>query len=381
MTLAEKMEAASNRPAGFDYMRIALATAVIVQHAVSLCYGRTVGDMVFMVPFRGIFGTVLPMFFALSGFLVAGSLERNKSVISFLGLRVIRLVPALVVEVLLSALVLGPLVTTVQLRDYFSSHEFFAYALNIIGDIQYTLPGVFQHNPFPSIINGQLWTIPSELKCYILLASIALLGIAARRLAFLVLLIIVQAAIIYHVFHDHPPMNALVVGLVLVLNFLAGLLLFRFRDRVPLSFPLFLASTVLVELLMNIRGGDYFAALPIAYCAAFLGTLNPPRQKMLFSGDYSYGVYLYGFPIQQAAVALIPLARTPVMNFVIAYPLAFALAIASWHIIEKPASKLKKQVFGLERWALRFPPLTWHSSKIFVTTQHDAESQQLKTAV
>jgi len=380
MTLGEKMAVASNRPSGFDYMRIALATAVIVQHTIGLCYGGAAGDAVFRVPFRGTFGLVLPMFFSLSGFLVAGSLERNKSVISFIGLRIIRLGPALIVEVLVSALALGPLLTSLSLHDYISSSTLFTYSLNIIGDIHYNLPGMFLHNPFPNIVNGQLWTIPWELKCYIALSSIAIIGISARRNALLILIGLLQIGMIYHILHDHPNMNARVVGSVLVFSFLGGVLLFRFRDIISSTFPLFLASAVVVELLLNIPGGDYFAALPVAYCTACLGTLNPPRQKLLLGGDYSYGIYLYGFPIQQAVIALIPMARTPVINFVIAYPFVFAVAIVSWHMIEKPASNLKKWVISFERWALRIPLIAWHSRNVFATRLHVTTPKRLSPA-
>ena len=104
------------------------------------------------------------MFFALSGFLVASSLERCKTLFTFLGLRAIRILPALAVEIFISALIIGPLFTTEPAKAYFAAPEFHDYFLNILGDIHYHLPGVFAANPSDAV-NGQLWTVPYEMIC------------------------------------------------------------------------------------------------------------------------------------------------------------------------------------------------------------------------
>ncbi|SHN38015.1 Acyltransferase family protein [Duganella sacchari] len=174
------MTETNNRASGFDYLRLILSLAVILWHSYVLSEGRDAAhdlSQFFLVPVR----SILICFFALSGFLVAGSLLRCKTLFMFLGLRVVRIVPALFLEVTISALLLGPLVTTVPLSTYFSSQEFHSYFLNIAGIIHYTLPGVFETNPFPKVINGQLWTIPWELECYVALSLLSLVGIVGRR--------------------------------------------------------------------------------------------------------------------------------------------------------------------------------------------------------
>ncbi len=108
---------------------------------------------------------VLPAFFALSGFLVSTSLFRSKTIFEFVTLRVVRMMPALFGEVLISALLLGPLLTAFTIQEYFSSRQFYVYWLNIIGEIHFQLPGLFLDNPDPGRVNLQLWTIPLELKC------------------------------------------------------------------------------------------------------------------------------------------------------------------------------------------------------------------------
>src|SRR5271163_2930831 len=122
-TLASRLVKTKNRPSGFDYIRVILALGVIWSHSRLLTDDSQISPLLNLIsgPFVAF---LLPMFFSLSGFLVAGSLERSNTLITFLGLRVFRIMPALAVEILLSALVLGPLLTTVSLDDYFSSADF-----------------------------------------------------------------------------------------------------------------------------------------------------------------------------------------------------------------------------------------------------------------
>ena len=97
---------------------------------------------------------LVPAFFAVSGFLVTGSGLRVRATSTFLAFRVLRILPALLVEVTLSALVLGPIFTRLPLSSYFSDQQFFRYFGNIVGWITFYLPGVFQNNHV-SVVNGK----------------------------------------------------------------------------------------------------------------------------------------------------------------------------------------------------------------------------------
>jgi peptidoglycan/LPS O-acetylase OafA/YrhL len=57
-------------------------------------------------------------------------------------------------------------------------------------------------------------------------------------------------------------------------------------------------------------------------------------------GDYSYGVYIYAFPVQQAVLYLWPTLPTRAYVLV-ALALTFACAAASWHLIERRAMRFK----------------------------------------
>src|SRR5579871_477963 len=211
------MNDARGHTTGFDYLRIGLAFLVVVSHAALLCARKI--DMA-DTPFMPLFNMVLPSFFALSGFLVSGSLVRN-SVPKFIALRALRIFPALAVEITLCAMILGPLFTTLPLTAYFADPQFHHYFLNILGIIHYQLPGLFDGEK----INLQLRTIPSELECYIALVVISLLGLIRRRWLFLAMLTIGCGILTWASFaYGLVLANHVLTSRVLVTSFLWGCL-------------------------------------------------------------------------------------------------------------------------------------------------------------
>lgn len=107
---------------GFNAMRLILSLTILAVHSGWVAGADTSRD------WEGLHGiflmSLVPAFFALSGFLVTGSAMRTDAVRPFITLRAIRIVPALFVEITLSALVLGPLLTTWLLRDYVADIRF-----------------------------------------------------------------------------------------------------------------------------------------------------------------------------------------------------------------------------------------------------------------
>jgi peptidoglycan/LPS O-acetylase OafA/YrhL len=353
MTLQERLAQADNRPSGFDYMRVLLALAVVAEHTVGLNYGPSAQDWIFDYWYRFPFAMVLPMFFALSGFLVAGSLERSRTIVSFLGLRIVRLVPALAMETTLSAIILGSFFTTLPLGQYFTNPQFFAYFLNIVGEIHFTLPGVFNDLPLPGIVNMQLWTLPYELICYIVISVLALTTLVRRPYLFTALVVAIEAAEIFRRCFIKPfPHGITVGGPALVMSFLFGISLYLLRDRIPWSKWLFVLALIACILLGKQHSTSYALPLPAAYLTVYLGLTTFPRAKLLLSGDYSYGVYLYGFPIQQAIVALFPAHRTWWFNLILAYIVTGAFAVFSWWVVEKPVQDRRKVIFRFESWLM-----------------------------
>lgn len=373
-SLGERLAAAKGRPSGFDYMRLGLAVSIVIVHSRSTTYGAGV-PIIAEAPHGGAAGggaalslfyvlhglvvayhrAIVPMFFALSGFLVAGSLERSKTLLTFVGLRAIRIYPALAVEVVLSAMLIGPAVTTLPLSHYFQDPLFFSYLLNALGDIHFFLPGVFETNPIPRIVNLQLWTVPYELLCYVVLAGLVVLGATRRKILIpLAALALWIVEIVMHWssgewFKPTETFGGVQNGRLLVVCFLAGVSLYMYRERVAWSPRVFIGSAVAsIICFWLVPSGDYPAMLPIAYVTVYLGLTNFSRIRLIEGADYSYGIYLYGFVVQQLFVYLTA-PRFWWVNALATVPLTAAFAAFSWHLIEKPAQDMRKPLGRLEQ--------------------------------
>jgi peptidoglycan/LPS O-acetylase OafA/YrhL len=294
---------------------------------------------------RPIMLSYLPMFFALSGFLVTGSALRTRRLIPFLGLRVLRLLPALFVEVTLSAIILGGIFTHLRLSQYYSSPMFWGYFLNVVGDIHFNLPGVFTNNN-TDIVNSNLWTLPWELQCYIVMSCMIVTGIVYQRKVLSILFGVATAVLLYaSLAHGFQVVPAQVEGPTLVYYFVAGVLAFLWRDKIVFHELLFFIAAGTCYVLMLSAKMVFVYPVLLTYITVFIGLFPFPKFSLIKSGDYSYGIYLYGFPVSQALVAGFPGLNH---NLAVAAPLAVlatgAFAALSWHGIEKHCLKLKRYI-------------------------------------
>ena len=365
-TLGDRLDAHRGIGPGFDFLRVALATGVVAWHVDPVLTGVG-GRLDHLSPVWIVGYAILTMFFAVSGFLVAGSAGRLGTG-DFLLNRGLRMFPALLAEVVLSAFLLGPLLTSLPLAEYLSSGRTWHYLTNVVGLINYELPGVFAGNPTRWVVNVSLWTIPYELLCYGLLAFFMALGLlrrpglillgtlfmAAVGLALMALGVAVDAPDLGHkllsrFFSDHQAR--------LLLAFLVGVLMFVWRRRIPYSPALLLLSLAVCAVIALLGPGErigypvvnLLATPALVYVTAFLGVTKLPRLPLFHRGDYSYGIYLYGFPVQQVAMSLFPEVRSELGQFLLAFPVIVLFAMFSWHHIEKPVLRLRKRSFFVSR--------------------------------
>lgn len=354
-TLELTLKASNNRPAGFDYLRVILSLGIVAWHTILVCYGKAVEDEAWSGPARALIFFLVPSFFALSGFLVAGSLIRN-NLPSFLTLRAIRIYPALAIETFISAILIGPFLSTLSFSEYFSHSEFQTYALNVLGYVHYHLPGVFLDNPGGRSVNEQLWTIPYELECYIAIAAMALIGLTKRPKALFWTLCLATVGILaYQIYlSKFPPLSARPPGRMIVLAFLFGAALYFLKSIVPMSKVLFVTAVAACWAIFQFAEANYLAPLPVAYVTIYLGSLNPPRGIVTKLADYSYGLYLYGFPVQQTLVNVFPSTAQWYYNLPLSIAAAGALSYVSWHLVEKPVMDKKSSILAVvNRWASR----------------------------
>ena len=366
---------------GFDATRIALALAVLFIHTGLMRPATPEALLAPVLPFAPLqlwaFDfAILPMFFALSGFLVAGSAERL-SVGQFLINRGLRIVPALAVEIVLSALVLGPLLTVYGLWQYVSDPLFARYFLNLLGNIHYELPGVFLSNPVPHIVNGSLWTVPHEIACYALLVLCAVTGLYRhRRLMLALTLAWFGLSITVFLCADLgialPHLDTLTYLFVtrgaarLVPLFLAGIVLYQYRDRVPHRLDYALAGAFAYIALAAFGSPDWMTnpvfscvTAPIfAYVVNYAGLSPKLAFPFTARGDYSYGLYLYGYPLQQAMLQVLPRMHSRAAFFALSVAAASTMAAFSWHVIEKPVLRLRRRFSLTARIHAGPPPAT-----------------------
>lgn len=343
---------------GFDFLRIFLSVSVVAFHVLPVAMPEVDYRN---VPLLWIYRfSILAAFFSLSGFLISGSAQRL-SLKNFLINRGLRIIPALGVEVVISAVIIGAIFTTLPLGQYFTHPEFFAYFTNIVGIINWTLPGVFESHP-SDIVNLTLWTVPHEIGCYVIISVFIVLGTMRYKPLIVIsgALWVVMGFVVMGLGIERGDfgiigslLNVLFVEQAsrLYTCFLFGIAAFLYIDKIPYSrIGALMCLAFLLAFGLYYRPGDPFdypfisliVTLPLVYLTMFLGVTNIWMPGFLRRGDYSYGIYLYGWPMQQVVVALAP-GMGFVANFVLALIPITLFAMFSWHFIERPILSLRKK--------------------------------------
>ncbi|MFT3973565.1 MAG: acyltransferase [Amaricoccus sp.] len=343
-TIGARLAARGGFGPGFDWIRIVLAVSVAATHINSIV-PRDAGH--FALPPAYHFG-ILYAFFGLSGFLVTASAERL-GLANFMLNRSLRIFPALMVDIALSAMLLGAIFTTLPLGAYYAHPMTHRYLLNMVGAVQLHLPGVFETSTVPAV-NYSLWTVPFELACYALIGG--LIVTRSFRLAPLLALGWVAAGFAVAALPAlgplDPALNHLFVlkGSRLLVAFLLGIAAYRWRNQIPRDPRLLaaaIAACIALDLLLAPSEDDVFyptlsllLGVPVLYVTLWLGTAELPTPALLKRGDYSYGIYLYHWPIMQALVLVLPNLGHAGLYFLVIMPVVAGFAALSWHLIEKP---------------------------------------------
>lgn len=323
------------RSRGFDILRIVAASAVLVGHAYLLTghdlFPVTFGDTRYALGALGVF-----VFFAISGFLIAGSWIAQPNLRTFVKKRVLRIWPAAAVMVVLTTLVVGPLFT--NRANYFAEAGPWSYALRnlLILPYQQVIPGVFADNPFPET-NGVIWTLGVEVVAYVGIAIAGLLGILKSRPHILLLLAVACALLGWPALTARILPEPFVVRVGLFAFFLLGAWVKAAGIRITLPVTLFFVLATSCLAVFNVPASIFI--VPAVTCATlYIGQL-PVRWSapVASKGDPSYGAYIYGYPIQQIFVALGVGTNNPFVFAVISVALGLGAGYLSWHTLEKRA--------------------------------------------
>ena len=341
-------------PNNFDALRLLAALMVILGHGQDM--KGFIPTILWNFPISRI---GLDIFFSISGYLVCDSWLRTPRLGVFLAKRALRIFPALIVCVALTALVLGPMTTVLPLWKYFGHHQMWSYFLNDFLYLKLNLPGVFTQRRLGSAVNGSLWSLAPEVLCYLV---IPLMWLVPRfgRVLFLLAIMAGCGFLGLWMFDHLDRQIGLVYSadpkyvLVQVPFFMAGAALRLVAVRFPGMFRLDIACICSASLFylppVLGTGSVPYEWLTLAYLVIALGLYSTPvlNQAARF-GDLSYGMYLYAFPMQQVV-----LDHGPGWGIVRCTLASAALAFFSWHLVEAPALRLKPR--GDSRPVSPIPP-------------------------
>ncbi|MCJ2095681.1 acyltransferase [Methylobacterium sp. J-072] len=343
LTIAAALERGRN---GFTGLRLALALAVVVSHAFSVASGAA-GDE----PLARLTGYTLGEhavngFFAVSGFLVTMSCDR-RGIRDYALARTLRILPGFVAATLLVSLVLGAAMTRLPLAEYIGDPGLWSFMRGTLTTFKSNaaLPGVFEANPYRAPL-GTIWTLKYEVFCYLGVLVAALCGLLRRRIPALLIVAGLAVALTAAIALRGTELpKGLETTLRLPLIFSAGACLYLWRNRLRVSAAALACLTVSAIVLARTPAYPALLFLAEAYGSVWLAL--GPMARSLFDpkADLSYGIYLYGWPIQQSLHALWP---DPSGFALLAPALALTLPVAalSWYVIERPALALKARALG-----------------------------------
>lgn len=284
----------------------------------------------------------LIIFFFISGFLISQSLVSSLSIKQFIWKRLLRIYPALIVLIILTVFILGPLFTKLPVKEYFLNSETWGYLLGAsLVRLRFHLPGVFDSNG----VNGSLWTLPVEFRLYLLLALLFLIGLLKKsKWYFLfVLFFVVSAVFMISFCQGSLFIDYFLPYLQWGMYFLTGSLVFFLKDKIVPDYKLVIVFLFIWYFTKNILLVNQVSEL---ICFSYLTLWLCFKTPLVFPGffkknDFSYSMYLYAFPLQQIFISC-NVNITPLWLIIYTMLALVPVCCFSWYCIEKPALKLKK---------------------------------------
>ncbi len=334
----------AGRDNNFQLIRFLAATAVILFHCYALTDHWTDEPVWRIAPELNLSVLGVGAFFVVSGFLVTRSWLARDRLLPFVAARALRIYPALIGATALT-IALAAWSSAVPWRAFIADPRTADYAWRSVlaWDFVVGLPGAYATNPYRDAVNGSLWTLPVELRLYVAIGIAGTAGLLRSRWAWAG-----AAVALVALFAVKPGWFPIVPNekstRTLALLFGLGSIAYVFRSALPVTLAGLAGVVALVA--VNPWGAGRGALFPafLAY-AVLVAAYHPRLRWRAFTrlGDYSYGLYVLSFPIQQILIAKLgaPMASSPLALFAAAFPLTLLLAALSWHVVEQPALRLK----------------------------------------
>lgn len=333
----------NNKENNFNAIRLLAAVLVIYSHHFALYYGAGIHlDPLAMISNSKLsFGALaVNIFFVISGFLIAASFLNN-SLLRFIFM------------IFLTIICFYFLFSHENFMAYINRNDVLSYLKNIfiLLGLNVVIDGVFTNNVYPSTINGSLWTLPWELRMYILLTIVALFS-TYRRIVILLIAILSPIVYIVNDIINITENLSIILALRMTSFFFIGAAFYFFKDKIYISnkisglLLLFIFFTIITE------SADLIFVLNVVavpYLIFYFAYKIPQIKFLNGKNDYSYGLYIYAFPIQQFII-MINYKNNLVSNshfyfsLILSTVLIFIFAYLSWHMVEKKFLSFKKVV-------------------------------------
>lgn len=334
------MERSITHKNNFDFLRFLFASLVIISHSYFLFYGDLNKDPFYVLTGRTLSGFAVCGFFILSGFLIQQSRERSSGVYSFFRKRAVRIVPGLWIALLFSVFIIGTIFTQLPTIDYLKNTGTWKYlAANLLLIPQQFLPELFTTNP-TAAVNGSIWTLRYEILFYIFLGMFFFVPKKSHRPFLLSTLLLCSITIWLDIQLPQYLYNIFNLGFY----FLSGAVLAGYKDFVITN-----KSKLLIISCLTFAISFFFLKSRYAFlmdCSFVMMVLSfglhyfPILHFSKYTGDISYGTYIYAYPVQQAI--LLWLQPKDVFTFMLyAFLFVWPLGFLSWQLIEKPFLKKK----------------------------------------
>jgi peptidoglycan/LPS O-acetylase OafA/YrhL len=323
----------------FTLLRMILATSVLFGHSFPIVgKGSDPISVALLQPTEWIGSMAVNGFFFISGFLVVGSFVR-RGAFNYILSRALRLYPAVLVYSVITILVIGPIFSSVSLNEYFLARPWFNFINAGLWQWSHNLPFVFQHNPIPGATNGSAWTLPAELRSYILICCIGFFGALDTKIRanFSLIGLLLVCRFFYS---DLPLFGGYASFQTPLIYFLTGSIFLINRNIIPMNHYVNVFFCLLT--VISIKFGFLYFMLPIFMGYILLNFVyRVPYINVDRVGDLSYGIYIYAWPVQQ--LIWYP-GQGPYENFFISLFFVSFLAYLSWHFVEKPALDCRKNL-------------------------------------
>jgi peptidoglycan/LPS O-acetylase OafA/YrhL len=282
-------------------------------------------------------GLAVELFFYMSGIYISLSFVNSKTYLRFSINRIFRIWPALIVCIILTVFILGYFVT--GSFDYLRQDATWKYLISnsiILKGATSEIPGFFTENFYPKIVNGSLWTLKIELRCYFILFLLGIMGAFKSRPYLFILAILCTIVIII----THSNIGTILMtdqrAVKLIIFFLAGSLSYYYQNYILIDWKIAVSLMILTILWP-----------PLIYLAMIYGSLtlgaSKFARKIYLPGDYSYGIYIYAFLVQQTTAHFFPDINS-LESCLLVVPVTVILSIFSWHFFELPAMNFAKKL-------------------------------------